>query len=413
MRQSQLFPKTYKETPKDADNASASLLLRGGFIHKLSAGVFTFQPLGWRIMQKIEQIIRREMDAVGGQELFLPALQPQELWERSGRWAKLKGDMYQFADPSGRQTGLAMTHEEVIVDLLGQQSLSYQDLPIKLYQFQNKFRYEPRVKSGLLRAREFIMKDLYSVHASEEDLDRYYHEVAQAYANIFKSVDIPAVSTLASGGVFTTDFSHEFQSICDVGEDTIYACPHGDYAVNKEVIDRLAMNCPEHKLSLEECKAVEVGNIFKLGTKFSESMGVAFTDRDGSEKPFWFASYGIGLSRLMGVIVEQHHDEYGIIWPACVAPFQVHLIDLTKTEEEKRQAEDLYGQLQEKGLEVLFDDRAVSAGHKFVDADLLGMPIRLVVSSKTLAQSAVEYKKRTEKDVKLVPLDGLTAVLQS
>lgn len=407
MRQSQLFPKTYKETPKDADNISAALLMRGGYVHKLMSGIFTMQPLGWRVMQKIEGIIRREMEGVGGQEIFMPALQPKELWERSGRWEKLKGDMYQFNDPSDRETGLAMTHEEVVVDLIGQQSLSYQDFPIKLFQFQDKFRYEPRAKSGVLRTREFIMKDLYSAHASEADLMEYYEKVKEAYKRIFAAAEVPAVVALASGGIFTPDFSHEFQSICDIGEDTVYVCPECEYAVNKEVLDKTGTQCPEHKVELVAHRAVEVGNIFKLGTKFSQDMNVLFTDADGEEKPFWFASYGIGLARLMGVAVEHHHDERGIIWPKAIAPFQVHLIDLTKEEGEKAQAEALYKQLTDAGVEVLFDDRTVSAGMKFGDADLLGMPIRLVISSKTLAQNSVERKERHSQEMTMVPVDQI------
>lgn len=407
MLQSTLFPKTFRETPKDADNASAALLIRGGYIHKLMAGIFTYQPLGWRVLKKIEQIIRQEMNAVGGQEIFMPAMQPKELWERSGRWSKLEGDMYQFKDASERELGLAMTHEEVVVDLLGQQSLSYQDLPIKVYQFQSKFRHEPRAKSGLLRAREFIMKDLYSAHASQEDLDEYYPKVGEAYERIFAAVDVPAVRTLASGGIFTSDFSHEFQSICEVGEDTIYACPEMDYAVNEEVLDRVADTCPTHGHQLQAHRAVEVGNTFKLGTKFSQDMGVLFADADGTEKPFVFASYGIGLGRLMGVIVEHHHDEKGIIWPAAVAPFAVHLVDLTKTDEERQQTEAIYRDLTEAGIEVLFDDRPISAGAKFSDADLLGMPTRIVVSSKTLAQQSVEVKARASQALELIPVDQL------
>lgn len=407
MRQSQLFPKTYKETPKDADNISAALLFRGGYVHRLMSGVFTMQPLGQRVIQKIAQIIREEMNGVGGQEISMPALQPKELWERSGRWEKLKGDMYQFEDPSGRETGLAMTHEEVVVDLIGQQSLSYQDLPIKLYQFQNKFRYEPRAKSGVLRGREFLMKDLYSAHVSEADLMEYYEQVKAAYHRIFERVNVPAVVTLASGGIFTSDFSHEFQSICEIGEDTIYACPERDYAVNKEVLEKTGTQCPNHQVELEPHRAVEVGNIFKLGTKFSSDMGVLFADADGTEKPFWFASYGIGLSRLMGVVVEHHHDERGIVWPASIAPFTIHLLDLTKTDEEKQQAAAIYQQLTEAGIEVLFDDRAISAGAKFADADLLGMPWRVVVSSKTLAVNQLEVRPRHSQDTELITLDEL------
>lgn len=407
MRQSQLFPKTRRETPKDADNISAALLTRGGFIRKLMAGSYTFGPIGWRVIKKIETIVRQAMDAIDGQELLMPAMHPKELWERSGRWTKLKDEMYQFKDPSQRPVGLGMTHEEVVVDLLSQQPLSYQDLPLALYQFQTKFRHEPRAKSGILRTREFIMKDLYSVHANEASLDEYYQKVETAYKKIFAAVEVPTIATLASGGIFTDDFSHEFQAVCPIGEDTIYICPQSDYAVNKEVLAKTGPSCPAHKIELEERRAVEVGNIFKLGTKFSTDMGVLFTDADGKQKPFWFASYGIGLGRLMGVIVEQHHDANGIIWPEKTAPFKAHLLSLNKTAAELESAEKIYRDLRQAGIEVLFDDRPVAPGIKFADADLLGIPRRLVVSPKTLVGDSVEVKARAQKESKLVKIDHL------
>lgn len=411
MRQSKLFPKTLRETPKDADNVSTALLTRGGFVTKLMAGSYTYEPLGWRVLKKIEQIIRDEIDAVGGQELFMPALTAKELWDRSGRWRKLNGDMYQFKDPSEREVGLAMTHEEVIVDLLSQQPLSYQDLPIALYQFQTKFRYEPRAKSGVLRTREFIMKDLYSVHESETDLLMYYDKVKEAYGKIFNRVGVRAVPTLASGGIFTDGFSHEFQSVCEIGEDTILACPELDYAVNKEVQDRVEPTCPNHQKKLIAERAVEVGNIFNLGTTFSERMNVLLTDQEGNKKPFWFASYGIGLGRLMGVIVEHHNDERGIVWPESVAPYQVHLLDLTKTPDEKAKADKVYEQLLDHNIEVLFDDRPVAPGVKFADADLLGIPNRLVVSSKTLVTDSLELKKRAGRELELIPIAKIDTIL--
>ncbi len=407
MRQSQLFPKTLRETPKDADNISTAYLIRGGFIYKYMAGVYVYQPLGWRVHKKIEQIVREEMNAIGCQELYLTSLQSKELWDKSGRWDKLKGDMYQFTDASERPIGLAMTHEEPIIDLIGQQPLSYQDFPILLYQFQTKYRNEPRAKSGLLRAREFLMKDMYSNHVSEEDFNQFYEKAKIAYKKIFDRLGIPAVITLASGGIFTNNFSHEFQSPCEIGEDTIYVCPEMDYAVNKEVLDRVELVCPHHQKELTPQRAVEVGNIFSYGTKYAQQLGVTFADVDGTQKSFWSGAYGIGLGRAMGMIVEQHHDEQGIIWPESVAPYAVHLIDLTKTEEEKTQAQQLYTQLVEAGIEVLFDDRAVSAGTKFTDADLLGLPKRLVVSSKTLAAQSVELKPRNSTESQLIALSNI------
>lgn len=407
MLQSKLFPRTLRETPSEADNISTALLLRGGYINKLMAGSYTFQFLGWKVIKKIEQIIREEMNLLGGQEILMPTLHPKELWEKSGRWSKLAGDMYQFKDSSDHELGLAMTHEESYFDLIGQQAISYSDLPINLYQFQTKFRHEPRVKSGLLRMREFLMKDFYSSHENEADFQQFYEQVKGAYVRIFERLGIPSVVTLASGGIFTPDFSHEFQTICDIGEDTVYICPKGDYAVNDEVISKTGMTCPHHQLTLTSERAVEVGNIFPLGTTFSDLMAVKFTDRDGSAKPLWSGCYGIGLGRSMGVIVEKHHDEQGIVWPDSVAPFQVHLIDLTKTTAEKVESRKVYDQLIKAKIDVLFDDREISPGAKFTDADLLGIPKRVVVSTKTLAQQKVELKERAGKDVQLIEVNQL------
>lgn len=407
MRQSTLFPKTLKETPQDADNASTALLIRGGFIRKMMAGSYGYQYLGLRVSRKIEQIIREEMNAVGGLEIYMTALQSRDLWERAGRWSSLKGDMYQFKDNSDREVGLAMTHEEPMIEMLSVQPLSYQDFPIAVYQFKDKFRDEPRAKSGLLRAREFLMKDMYSNHTTEEDLQRYYDEVKAAYTKTFNRLSIPTIPTLASGGMFTPNFSHEFQALCEIGEDTIYVCPEHDYAINDEILDKVGDSCPTHNLRLQPQRAVEVGNIFHLGTKYSKEMGVLYTDTDGQQKPFWTGCYGIGLSRALGMIVELHHDERGIIWPENVAPFQVHLISLAKTDEEKKQADALYQQLEQAGVEVLYDDRDQSAGSKFADADLLGLPYRVVVSAKTLAEQAVEVRKRSEKELALMTVEQL------
>lgn len=406
MRQSKLFPKTLKETPQDADNASTALLIRGGFIRKFMAGSYGYQFLGLRVSKKIEQIIREEMNAVDSLEVYMTALQSRDLWERAGRWSGLKGDMYQFKDSSDREVGLAMTHEEPMIEMLDVQPISYQDLPISVYQFKDKFRDEPRAKSGLLRAREFVMKDMYSNHTTEEDLNAYYDRVKAAYTKTFDRLSIPTVPTLASGGMFTPNFSHEFQALCEIGEDTIYVCPEHDYAINDEVLGKVEPICPVHNLKLEPERAVEVGNIFNLGTKYSQEMGVLFTDKDGQQKPFWTGCYGIGLGRAMGMIVELHHDERGIIWPESVAPFKLHLISLAKTDEEKQQADTIYDQLIKSGVEVLYDDREQSAGSKFADADLLGMPYRVVVSAKTLAQQSIELKKRDEKEAQLITIDA-------
>jgi prolyl-tRNA synthetase len=348
------------------------------------------------------KVVKERMDATGAFEGRFVTLQEKSVWDKSGRWDSSRDIMYQFKDHSDRETGLGFTHEEVVVDLLSRQPLSYADFPFKLYQFQTKFRHEPRAKSGLLRGREFIMKDLYSAHVSEEDGLAYYDKVLNSYDTIFKKLGIPSYETLASGGVFTDNFSHEFQVVSPVGEDEIYICDNCEKAINKEVLEKVDNKCPNcgnQNLRIES--AIEVGNTFPLGTYYSEKMNVLFADSDGSQKPFWFASYGIGISRAMGTIVEMHHDAKGISWPESVAPFQVHLVGL-----DRERAEALYTRLNEANIPVLYDDRDISGGEKFADADLLGMPIRLTLGSRTL-DGQVEWKKRDEEAGIELPLEDV------
>jgi prolyl-tRNA synthetase len=310
--------------------------------------------------------------------------------------------MYQFKDHSDREVGLGFSHEEVVVDILSRQPLSYNDFPYKLYQFQTKFRHEPRAKSGILRGREFLMKDLYSAHVDEADFQTYYDSVRLAYSKIFDNLGIRAVETLASGGVFSDNFSHEFQVISPVGEDEIYICKTCNKAVNKEVLDKVNRVCPHCQSSdLIVEKAIEVGNTFNLGTYYSDKMEVRFVNEDGIKKPFWFASYGIGISRAMGTIVEMHHDDKGIIWPASVAPMVAHLVGLDD------RGEGIYNQLTKSGIKVLYDDRTLSAGQKFADADLLGMPVRLTVGAKT-PQGEVEWRDRATGETQTMNLQGAT-----
>ncbi|MBI1982372.1 MAG: hypothetical protein HYS68_02205 [Candidatus Levybacteria bacterium] len=407
MRYSKLFGKTIKEAPKDEVAANAKLLLRGGFIDKLMAGSYTLLHLGRRVEQKIEQIIREEMNATGAQEVLMPLLHPKEIWNETGRWDSAREVMYQFKK-NDKEYALSFTHEEIVMDLVRKHISSYKDLPVKIYHFSTKFRDEKRVKSGILRGREFLMKDLYSVHVSEEDMTKYYQEVIEAYKRIFKRMELDAILTQAAGGVFTKGSTHEFQVIVDSGEDEIVYCPGGDFSANAEVSSvKEGKQCDLGHGPLKKAKAIEVGNIFPLGTYYSEKMKALFTDHSGQKKPAWFASYGIGLTRAVGAIVEVHHDDKGIVWPESVAPYSVHLIEIRNPKSEIRNsADEVYARLQKEGIEVLYDDREdVSAGEKFADADLIGIPIRLVVSEKT--QDKIEWKKRNEQKTQLLSVDAI------
>ncbi|HEX9503203.1 MAG TPA: aminoacyl--tRNA ligase-related protein [Patescibacteria group bacterium] len=411
MKQSELFTKTLREAPKDEQAVNAQFLNRAGFVHKVMAGVYEYLPLGYSVLQKINQIIREEMNAIGGQELHMSILQNKETWAATGRWTSAADVMYQFEDASGKQMGLGWTHEEPLTVIAKHYISSYKDLPKAVYQIQTKFRNEPRAKSGVLRGREFLMKDLYSFHASQEDLDRFYEKAAVAYANVFKRVGLDARRTLASGGLFSK-FSDEFQVLSESGEDTIFYCEACDYTANKEVAGELnlADKCPKCSGKLTQGRAIEVGNIFKLGTKFSEALGLSFTDKDGSKKPVIMASYGIGPSRLLGTIVETSHDEKGIIWPKSVSPFDLHLINIAGDE---KAADKLYETLQSVGFSVLYDQRDARAGEKFADADLIGIPKRILVSDKTLKDDSVEIKDRNTDKTSIVKVKDLTKSLKT
>jgi len=403
MKQSQLFTKTQKDAPKDEVSLNAQLLIRAGYIDKLMAGVYTLLPLGLRVMNKIENIIRDEINAIGGQEIFMPTLQPKENWEKTGRWNSMD-DLYKVEDSSGREMALGPTHEEVIVQLVKKFVNSYRDFPFYIYQFQNKFRMELRSKSGILRGREFMMKDLYSFHLNEEDLNAYYEKSKQTYFNIFKrcGLEEQTFMTYSSGGSFCK-YSHEFQTVTPAGEDTIYICQKCRLAINKE-IKAETEKCPEcGSVDFREERAIEVGNIFKLMNNFSKPFNLSVRDEKGEMKEVVMGCYGIGLGRVMGTIVEVHHDDKGIIWPESVAPFQVHLLSLKQDEE----AEKIYQMLTRDGIEVLFDDRDVSAGAKFADSDLIGIPYRMVVSQKSLKAGGVEVKKRDEEKSEIVDMESL------
>ncbi len=395
MRLSKLFTKTSKTQIKDAESLNAKLLTQAGYIHQEMAGVYSFLPLGLRVLNKIENIVRQEMNAIDGQEMLMSALAPKEAWDITGRWNSID-ILFKVPAAEKREYALNSTHEEIITPIVKQYAFSYKDLPVAVYQIQTKFRNEPRAKSGILRGREFRMKDLYSFHASEEDRKQYYQRVAEAYHKIFSCLGIGPITyyTFASGGDFTKEYSHEFQTQNRFGEDTIYLCGCG-VAHNKEIFekDEACLGCGK-KGEFQEIRATEVGNIFPLGTRFSEAIGYTFTAQDGSLHPVIMGSYGIGTSRLMGVIAESCSDEHGLSWPQNIAPYHVNLISIGEDEEVKKEAENFYKKLERADVQVLFDDRDIGTGQKFVDHDLLGIPYRVIVSQKTLLQKKFEFKER-------------------
>src|SRR3989338_487623 len=409
MRQSQLFTKTKKEAPTDEVSKNAEFLVRGGFIHKEMAGVYSYLPLGLRVVKKIENIIREEMGQAGGQEVLLSTLQPKENWEKTGRWNDLDV-LYKVTDSSGRESALGPTHEEIIVPILKNYISSYKDLPAAVYQIQNKFRMELRPKSGILRGREFMMKDMYSFHTSAEDFEKFYEKMKDVYKTIFTRAGIGHITylTFASGGTFSK-YSHEFQTLAPAGEDTIYVDEASSVALNKEVMtDEVLLQLKLNKEKLVEKRAIEVGNIFDLKTKYSKPFDLSFTDQKGAKHVVLMGCYGIGLGRLMGAVVEALADDKGIIWPESIAPFRVHLLALGEEAEIAKEADKIYETLIKHGIEVLFDDRAeVSAGEKFADSDLLGIPQRAVVSSRSLKEGGIEIKKRTEEKGKIITLEEL------
>ncbi len=397
MRLTQLFTKTLREAPGGEVAKNSQLLTRGGFIFKNMAGVYSMLPLGVRVLDKIRRIIREEMNAIGGQELYLNTLQDKSLWDKTGRW-NIEDVMYEWQDGKGHNHGLGFTHEEVIGQIGSVYIESYKDLPKYVYQIQTKFRREERPQAGLLRCREFEMKDLYSLNVDEKDLKDFYEQCAHAYSKIFERMGLQAIRTKAHGGVFNAEGSDEFQVVAEVGEDTIYFCKACKKATNKEVIEKYNHGCGHcGSDALEEKRAIEVGNIFQLGTKFSEPLGLMFVDEKGNERPVWMGSYGIGTGRAMATVVEVHHDDNGIIWPPSIAPFTVYLIGINKD------ARQVYDRLVKAGIAVLYDDRdGVSPGQRFADADLIGCPYRVVISGKTGKQ--VEIKRRGAATEKLVSL---------
>jgi len=424
MRQSQLFTKTQKESPADEVSMNAELLIKAGFINKEMAGVYSYLPLGLRVIKKIENIIREEMDAIGGTEMKTSILQNKEVWQKSGRWDDAVTDnWFKTKLKNGGEVGLSFTNEEAYASILKRYINSYKDLPVYPYDFKDIFRNETRSKSGILRGREFYWKALYSFSKDEEEHNVFYEKAKEAYRNIFKRVGISHLTylTFASGGTFSK-FSHEFQTLTGAGEDTIYIDENKGIAVNKEVYtDDVLKDLELNKEDLVEKVGIEVGNIFSLGTKFSEPFNLNYKDEKGEEKLVVMGSYGIGLGRLMGTVVEALSDDNGIIWPESIAPFKVHLLALGDTDEIKNSADDLYKDLKDKGIEVLFDDRlGMNAGQKFADSDLIGIPYRIVVSKRSLADlptgeegGGFEIKKRTEENGKIISKDELLKELNA
>lgn len=422
MKSSQLFTKTRKDVPADETAKNAQLLIQAGFIHKEMAGVYDYLPLGLIVLNKIIAIIREEMNTIGGQEIFLGSLQPKDHWEKSGRWHDDVVDVWfktrlhsgeKFH--AGTELGLANTHEEALTALMRNFIDSYKDLPSYPYQFQTKFRNELRSKSGIMRTREFIMKDLYSFSKDKATHDEFYERCKQAYMTIYNRLGLGDITyeTFASGGSFSK-FSHEFQTLTDVGEDTIYVHEGKRLAINKEVYtDEVLAELGVTKDELVEKKAVEVGNIFTLGTKYSDALGLTYVDEAGKQKPVFMGSYGIGPGRVMGTIAEHFADEKGLVWPENIAPARVYLIRLGEDNAVVAAADKLYQRLQDQQIEVLYDDRDARAGEKFADADLMGIPHRVVLSTKTIAEGKVEYKARTESESILIHEDELVKKLAS
>lgn len=401
MRYSVLFPKARREV--SAESTNHRLLVQAGFMDQLMAGSWTLLPLGFRVVSKINQVIREEMNKVDGQELLMPLLHPKAIWNETDRWDKADEIMYKLKDTRNKEFALSFTHEEIVMDLLRKNIVSFRDLPVAVYHFSTKFRNELRARSGILRGREFMMKDLYSAHVSEEDLMDYYYKVLEAYKKVFDRLGFEYRVTEADGGVFTDKNTHEVQVLSDSGEDTIYFCDKCDWGVNGELNQEKLSKCPKCKKGkVVSKKAIEVGNIFPLGTMYAEKMKVYYTDKKGNKKPVWFGSYGIGPTRVMGTYAEVFSDDKGLVWPEIVAPFKVHLVNLEGVE---KKAESLYKKLVDKKVEVLWDDREESAGVKFKDADLIGIPHRLVVSKKT--ENQVEYKKRDKNKTEMLSVEGV------
>lgn len=412
MRVTELFTKTSKTAPADEVAKNAQLLIRAGFIHKEMAGVYAYLPLGLRVLENIKKIVREEMNAIRSNELVMTTLQRKEVWEKTGRWDEEVVDVwFKTKLQDDTELGLGWSHEEPIVEMMKQYVRSYKDLPVSVYQFQTKMRNELRAKSGIMRGREFVMKDMYSFHATKEDLDNYYNETIEAYKRVYDRLGIGGDTyvTFASGGAFTK-FSHEFQTICDAGEDVIYLHREKNIAINEEVVDEAIKDLGVKREDLEQIKTAESGNIFNFGTQKTDEMDLYYTDKEGKQQSLYIGSYGIGITRAMGVIAEKMSDDKGLVWPENVAPFSIYLATIGQVADE---ADALYKELTDKGIEVLYDDRDVRPGEKFADADLMGIPHRVVLSPKLVEQGSFEYKARTSDDAQVLTKEALLSILST
>jgi prolyl-tRNA synthetase len=415
VRQSQLFTKTRREAPKDEEAKNAQLLIRAGFVNKEMAGVYSLLPLGLRVINKIKKIVSEEMQKLGSAEILMSTLQSKEIWQMTDRWDDEKVDVWFKSElKNGTEVGFGWSHEEPITEMMKSHISSYNNLPRALHQFQNKLRNEVRAKSGIMRCREFVMKDMYYFASTEEENNLFYNNVIDAYKNVFERVGLGDITyvTSASGGVFTDKFSHEFQTVCGAGEDMIYVNQSNKIALNEEIFNKETLEKMGHSESdFEKTKAAEVGNIFNFGTAKSEAMGLYYTSEEGDKKPVFLSSYGIGITRLMGVVAEVFSAESSMVWPKSIAPFDIHLIEIAAGKPGVREkAEEVYKRLGEK-YDVLYDDRDLRAGEKFADADLIGIPYSVVVSEKGIAGGTIEVKNRKTGETENIAIEQIDQVL--
>ena len=417
MKMTKLFSKTRKTHPSDEVALNAQLLIKAGYIHKEMAGVYSYLPLGLKVIENIKDIVRDEMNALDSQELTMTTLQEKELWEKTDRWDDDNVDIWFKSElKNGTEVGFGWSHEEQVGNMVKEYINSYRDLPMSVYQFQNKLRNETRAKSGILRTREFIMKDMYSFAESEEQHKEFYDRVTESYHKVFDRVGLgkDTYFTFASGGAFTDKFSHEFQTLVGAGEDIVYIDKKQKIALNKEVMNDDVLDLLKlKKENFEESVSAEVGNIFSFGSSKSETLGIYFTDKEGVSRPVIMGSYGIGIARLMGVIVEYFSDENGLNWPYSVAPYKVILTTIGNDPDVLKEAETMYKNLTDKGIEVLYDDRDARPGEKFADADLLGIPLRVVISEKNIKSGELEIKRRSEKNSQYIKKDELQKVIET
>jgi len=412
MKRTNLFTKTSKTAPADEVAKNAQLLIRAGYVYKVMAGVYAYTPLGLRVLENIKQIVREEMNTIQGQELIMSSLQKKETWEVTGRWDDEAVDVwFKSRLKDDTEVGFGWSHEEAIIEMMRQSIQSYKDLPQSVYQFQTKMRNELRAKSGIMRGREFVMKDMYSMHATQEDMDQYYEQVIAAYQRVFERFGLgdSTFVTFASGGAFTK-FSHEFQTICDAGEDVLYTNDDHSVGVNEEVLDDATKELGVNKDDLKPVTTAEVGNIFKFGTEKSEKTNFYYTGEDGQRHLVYLASYGIGVTRVMGVMVEKLADDKGLVWPENIAPFKVYLVSIG--EQGVNMADDLYMELQKADIEVLYDDRDARPGEKFADAELMGIPYRVTASDRLVGDNKFEFTVRATGETTLLTTDELIAKLK-